>query len=404
MNAKLLELELYGYKSFPGRPEGAENETKPLGCRVTFAPDVTVLIGANGAGKSNLVSFFRMLGYLGSGAFQEYVETNDRATGILHFGPARTKRLEARLLFGQDGHTDEYTLPLSFAEPDSLVVLSESIEWQAPGKHKPFHKKYPVGGRESYLPQAAQGNDAAARVAKVVLGFLRGCKSFQFHDTSPTAALRLSSYLEDCRYLRNNAGNLAAYLYFLKTKQSAYYTRIVNTVRLVCPQLADFDLEPSRLNDRQILLNWRDKAQPEYLFGPHQLSDGTLRFIALATLFLQPQESLPPVIVVDEPELGLHPNAIGILAGLAQSAGVHSQVILATQSPALVSHFELSKIRPIEYRRGASRILQLVPEEYNQWLDDFSTGELFEKNVLGGGPTHGEISGKKAIEGGPIHG
>jgi predicted ATPase len=388
MGAKLQGLTLYGYKSFPGIPEGAGTDARPPGCRVAFAPDVTVLIGANGAGKSNLVSFFKMLGYLGSNALQEYVETHGRARGLLHFGPAVTRKVEARLQFEDLGHTDWYTLPLGFGEPDNLVVLNEVIEWQAQGRTRPFHHSYPLGGRESYLPQAAQGADNAAKPAQVVLDLLRGCKAFQFHDTSPTATLRLSSYVQDCKYLKHNAGNLAAYLYFLKTQYEAYFTRIINTVRLVCPQLHDLEPEPSPFNLAEVTLNWRDKSQPDCLLGPHQLSDGTLRFIALATLFLQPKEKLPPVVVVDEPELGLHPNAIGILSGLAQSAGVHSQVILATQSPTLVSHFELRQIRPVEYHGGASRVLDLAPEEYEHWLEDFTTGELMEKNVLGGGPSH----------------
>lgn len=218
---------------------------------------------------------------------------------------------------------------------------------------------------------------------------LWGCRVYQFHDTSDKSKIRKSGYIEDAGYLRHDAGNLAAYLYSLRQSQPSYYERIVQTIRQACPQFQDFDLAPSTRNEQYILLNWRETHRPDYLMGPHQLSDGTLRFMALATLLLQPPERLPSVIVLDEPELGQHPSAIAVLADLVRGVTDRSQVILATQSPTLVNHFTLDQIRPLEFRDGRSFFLGLEPKDYQSWLEDYTTGELWQKDVFGGGPRHG---------------
>ncbi len=159
----------------------------------------------------------------------------------------------------------------------------------------------------------------------------------------------------------------------------------------MCPQFGEFVLKPQDgdpFNIRNVLLNWKERNRPDYLFGPHQLSDGTLRFIALTTLFLQPPEMLPSVIVVDEPELGLHPYAITALAGMAKAASQNCQVVLATQSTRLVDEFDLEDIRVIDYDRekNCSRCSQPDPVKLKEWIDEYSTSELWEKNVIGGKP------------------
>jgi predicted ATPase len=242
-----------------------------------------------------------------------------------------------------------------------------------------------TGHKESWLDTAAQAGD---KTAEVVRNLLRRCNTFQFHDTSESSKIRAAGYVEDAKYLRADAGNLAAYLHSMRKTQQPYYDRIVQTIRQVCPQFKDFVLEPSELNDKYILLNWMEKHQSGYLMGPHQLSDGTLRFMALATLFLQHPDRLPRVIVIDEPELGLHPQAIAVLAGLIKSVSQNAQVIVATQSVRFVDYFELSDIRPIEHRGGVSQVLDLRADEFSEWLEDYSTGELWEKNVFGGGPRY----------------
>lgn len=384
---QLKSLYLSGFKSFASGPpiRKADGTLDYAGRKVEFG-HVTVLLGANGAGKSNLVSYFKMMGYLATGALQQYIGEAGTAESLLHYGSGITPRLDAELIFEGDDARDVYTISLAGAQPDTLIFTGEAVTWFRTGEVEPYKRSLGAGHRESLLDQAIREGHEPCRFMQRLL---RGCRVYQFHDTSDEAKIRKSGYIEDAAYLRSNAGNLAAYLYALQQTQAAYYDRIVRTIRQVCPQFGDFVLAPSARNEKYILLTWREAHGPDYLMGPHQLSDGTLRFVALATLLQQPPERLPAVIVLDEPELGLHPSAIAVLADLVRGVASRSQVILATQSPTLVNHFPLNEIRPIEFRGGRSVFLELKADEYQSWLEDYTTGELWQKDVFGGGPRHG---------------
>lgn len=212
-----------------------------------------------------------------------------------------------------------------------------------------------------------------------------GIRIFHVHDTSETARPRLTGYIEDNNGLQHDAGNLAAVLYLLQQRYSSSLRRITAAAQIAIPGFDQFVLEPQRLAPDKILLNWKQQGS-DYLFGPHQLSDGSLRFIALATLLNQPREMLPPVIVIDEPELGLHPASLGLLGGLLRSVSHSSQVIAATQSVALLDEFEVAEVVVAEKRDGASEFQRLDPQALNEWLERYSLSQLREKNVIGGGP------------------
>lgn len=215
---------------------------------------------------------------------------------------------------------------------------------------------------------------------------MRSWKIYHFHDTSNSAKVKRTVNLNDNRRLREDASNLAAYLYFLKEKEPAYYRNIVDTVRMVAPFFDDFDLRPNSLNPDKIKLEWRERGSDAY-FDANSLSDGTLRFISLVTLLLQPPGRLPSTILLDEPELGLHPYAITILANLLRSAAEHTQVIVATQSVTLVNQFEPDDIIVVDRVKDQSVFVHLGAAEIDSWLDDYGLGDLWEKNVFGGRPT-----------------
>lgn len=220
---------------------------------------------------------------------------------------------------------------------------------------------------------------------------LSSCQVFQFSDTSSESHIRNNVYIGNDKSLYSDGGNLAAYLYTLKNSNNykKYYERIVKRIRLVIPQFSDFSLEPSTISDRKnILLDWKEKNHQEYVFGPHQLSDGSLRFMALTTLLLQPPEKLPKIIIIDEPELGLHPTALSVLAGMIRTASQHSQVLIATQSTRLVDEFNCEDIIVAEWdtKENSSKFKRLDKEQLGEWLENYSLSELWEKNVLGGQP------------------
>jgi predicted ATPase len=198
--------------------------------------------------------------------------------------------------------------------------------------------------------------------------------------------MRQTAKLDDNAYLRPDGANLAAFLYLLKEKHSSEYDLIRATVQLVAPFFDDFLLRPDPLNEETIRLAWKHKSSDQY-FNASALSDGSLRFILLAALFLQPQKYLPSIVLVDEPELGLHPYAIGLLASLVRQVSARAQVIVSTQSPLLLDYFEPEEVLVAQRDGGGTILTRLESAPLKDWLSDYSLGQLWEKNEIGGRPT-----------------
>lgn len=382
--ATLRKIELRGFRSI----KSLDLELRPL----------NVLIGPNGAGKSNFVAFFTMLAEMMAGRLQQYIATTGRAQSLLHYGPKVTPRLEANLEFEAGDTNYVYLFELQSAVGDSLVVSREgtgrltglSFRVEAiPLGYTPPSTPVSVGRQESSLAElmrrVEQQPAPSYEIQHELRQLLTGCRAYHFHDTSATARARQFGYLHDNRQLHPDAGNLAAMLYRYRQTNAVAYRRIVAAVQKLMPEFHDFDLEPSRLNQAEINLNWRKRGH-DYLFGPHQLSDGSLRAMALCTLFLQPADELPGLLVLDEPELGLHPFALELVAGLIRAASQHAQVVVATQSPTFLNFFDPSEIVVVDARDGASSFRRLDPDALKEWLEDYTVGELWQRNVIGGGP------------------
>lgn len=345
---------------------------------------VNVLIGPNGAGKSNFVSFFQLLNYAMTESMQAYISTRGFANSFLHLGSKVTSQIGGELEFATEKGTNRYSFMLVPAAGDILIFSKESIFFQAEGYPHAITNTLDPGGKESALPKATgqQLAENEKRTAKAILNQLSRKRVYQFHDTSLESRLRKATHLSDNRYLRSDGGNLSAILFRLQQERPDFYRRIILQLRRMIPGFRDFMLNP---DGDHILLRWRGH-DPEYIFGPHQLSDGSLRFMALATLFLQPPEDLPDMIIVDEPELGLHPEAEALLAGLVRSASSQCQVLLSTQSASFVDNFEPEDVIVCEMEGAASKFHRLTHAELATWLEDYTLGEAWRKNLLGGQP------------------
>jgi predicted ATPase len=340
---------------------------------------INILIGANGSGKSNLISFFRLSHAIGEGRLQNFVATAGGAETLLYYGSKESPQIWAFIEFEGKTGPGLYFILLAATANDLLVLSMEDVECRVT-KHSDatrIHLGY--GHKESRLV------DADNQYVEI-LGLLTAPQVFHFHDTSDAAPIRKHGYVDDNRVLRNDGGNLAAFLYSLSKRQPPYYRRIRDTIRQITPYFDDFALEPTRENENAIRLNWKDRDS-NYLFGPHQLSDGTLRAMALLTLLLQPESELPSLIVLDEPEIGLHPYAMEIISSLIQSASVHATMLVATQSVALVNHFEPEHIIVATREDAQSKFNRLDRKELEAWLEDYSVGDLWQKNLIGGTPS-----------------
>jgi predicted ATPase len=272
---------------------------------------------------------------------------------------------------------------LVFASGDTLIYAEEIFRFSRSGGGFPTPapwKELGAGHRESQLI----GNvNSEEKTAKTVLGLLRKIIIYQFHNTSATARMRGKWDLEDNRWLKEDGANLAPFLLRLKKNESKYYQRIMETIRLILPFFADFELE---LENGSLLLSWRERNS-DRVFNASQAADGMLRIIALITLLLQPERDLPGVLILDEPELGLHPYAINIIGGLIRAAATKTQVIVATQSMPLMDCFEPKDIVVVERQGRESKFQRLDDKALEGWLKSYSLSELWEKNVIGGRPS-----------------
>lgn len=367
-NIKLNEVVVGGYKSIAAE----QPVTLSLG-------DVNILLGANGAGKSNIISFFRMLSYMMSKSFSRYVEMSGTASCLLHYGMKHTPRMYGKLTFSDQKSTDTYEFSLSHAAPDRLIVTEESVCWQKAGEKKPYKVLLDQNFKESALV------DSQDPVARSIYRMLSYCKVYQFHDSSAEGPLRQACPVETANYLQSQGNNLPSFLMYLRDHYRESYKRIVNYVRDVVPQFRDFYLEPV---GNVVSLRWMDNSATDYTFNAHQFSDGSIRFIALATLLLQPQQTMPNVIVLDEPELGLHPYAVTQLAEMIKDASLHVQVIVASQSKDLVDHFDMDcvSIVEIDEDRQCTTVRKLSEKDFALWLEQYSISELWDKNLIGGRP------------------
>lgn len=342
---------------------------------------INVVIGPNGSGKSNFIGVFSFLHAIREGHLQDYVIKAGGAEKVLHFGSKVTKSMNLHIAFKEG--VNQYEVELMPTQADELVPMAEWVYFW----NKAQYPDGPTGqgvsriGKEAGI-SAPKGQPIAAYVRK----HLDTWRLYHVHDTSSSSPMKKTADVNDNRYLRPDGSNLAAFLYYLKEKHETAYSLIRRTVKRVAPFFDDFQLEPQKLNPDKILLGWKHIGSDAY-FDASSLSDGTLRFIVLATLFLQPETYRPSVILVDEPELGLHPYAITMLASLVKQASTKTQVIISTQSPLLLDHFQPEDVLVADRVNGGTQFTRLDSAKLSGWLEDYSLGQLWEKNEFGGRPT-----------------
>lgn len=346
--------------------------------------DLNVLLGANGAGKSSFVSYFQMLGAMMDGQLQAWTTKQGSADRVLSFGVKETSEISSFIRFGRNG----YRFRLQPTNEEAFVFAQENLYFNGPYYGESW---IPLGDGylEAKLSQAdaRRGLEAGYRrdAADFCFDSISNWKVYHFHDTSDTALVKRSTSVDNGEELASDASNLAAFLYRLQQEEEGVYENICRTIKLAIPYFDDFSLRPrvGPSDDETVRLNWR-QAGSKYNFSPSQLSDGSIRFICLVTALLQP--SPPSTIIIDEPELGLHPYAITLLGSLLKSAASRMQVIVSTQSVALVNEFAPQDLVIVEREDGDTVFKRLDEAALESWLEDYSLGELWAKNVLGGRP------------------
>lgn len=347
-------IEIKGYKSI-------QNQRIDL-------KDINILIGANGSGKSNFISFFEFLNRLYNQNLQEYISLKGGENRILFEGKEATDEIYFKVEF--DNSKNGYSATIK-AGDESLIFTDERL----------------ISEQDHGVDISNYGTEARLKVtdnyrAKYVIKYLNGFRKYHFHDTGTKSPFTQMSHIEnDIYYLYEKGENIAAFLYNIKKENPKVYNRIVATIQSVAPYFSDFFFQPNK--EKYIRLQWKDKFS-NVIYGVNDLSDGTIRFIALTALFMQPE--LPDTIIIDEPELGLHPAAISKLAGLIKSTSSKKcQVILATQSTDLISHFIPEDILTVDQVNGESIFKRLDSDSLAVWLDDYTVDDLWKRNIIPSG-------------------
>lgn len=358
----ISRIEIVGYKSI----RSLAIDLKPI----------NILLGGNGVGKSNFISLFSLIRNIYNQNFQNYIQKKGGPDSLLHFGRKYTSEIILKVFFvSPTGHNNLFEVVLEIGQEKLFIKSVETA-------YKPISKWHYALFEENVL----ESEFALMRQSQAyyVNNRLKEFDVYHFHDTSDTSPIKAVSDLHDNARLKRDGSNLAAFLYYLKEKEPKHFKRIELTVKSIAPFFDHFVLEPNRLNEQKIQLEWREKGFPETYFNAYHLSDGTLRFICLATLLMQPNP--PATIIIDEPELGLHPVAINKLAALVRKASEKTQVILSTQSINLIDNFEPEDIIVTDRKENGSVFERLNSEELKGWLEDYTLGDLWGQNKLGAQP------------------
>ena len=360
------KLQIIGYKSI----KDITIELKPI----------NILIGSNGVGKSNFISFFKLLHNIYEQRLQNY-SMQQGADNLLYFGRKQTDSIFGKLFFRESPDSPDsnsYYFKVIPTENNSLFIEIEGSGYRASWDNNTNKYFYNSDMKESHVKDSSSYRDRYLRF------YFQSFKIYHFHDTSSTAPLRTSCPIDDNVALKENGSNLPAFLYYLQEIHPNSFKRIEKTIKSIAPFFDRFELKPDRLSPDRIKLEWIEVNQPDSYFNATHFSDGTIRFIALATLLMQP--NLPKTILIDEPELGLHPVAIKKLAGIIRKASAKTQVIISTQSVTLVDNFNPEDIVTVDREQNQSVFSRLEESNLTNWLEDYSLGDLWNKNVIKGQP------------------
>lgn len=365
--SKLSKLTIKGYKSIQSL------ENFELG-------NLNILLGANGAGKSNFISVFKLLANVYVQNLQLYIQENGGVDTFLHYGRKKTKKISMAFYFADNG----YEFSLIPTKDNRLIFENEVLCFTGSWMYPSGVIARPSSTIINSAHSEATLKDSSHKYVKYIKPAIESWRVYHFHDTSDTALVKQIQPANDNLRLKTDAANLAAFLMRLKQKFPKNYEQIVNTIQLVAPFFADF---VHRDDEESVQLEWLEAGNLDTLFKAHVLSDGTLRFICLATLLLQPFQLMNDTILIDEPELGLHPYALSVLADLIKRAAEEKQLIISTQSVELINYFSANDIIVADRVNDVSTFKRLDEEHLKDWLEDYTLGDLWKQNIIGGRPS-----------------
>ena len=342
--------------------------------------NLNVLIGSNGVGKSNFISFFELVNALLNQRLGIHILERGGIERFLFQGLKHSDHIGSLIDFN---NKNAFFFKLKPAISNKAFIETSGDYFNGNGdESKDYQNQWHRTVWDNAVEESGILNSPKWR-AEYLRNFLRSFTVYHFHDTSVTSSMRRECMIGDNEFFRHDASNLAAFLYRLQQNEPQCFKLIEGVIRSIAPYFNHFKLRENPNNKGMISLEWEEKNSDAYL-DANSFSDGTLRFIALTTLLMQP--NLPDTIIIDEPELGLHPSAINKFAALVHRAAQSKQVILATQSVNLVNCFEPEDIIVVDRKDNQTVFNRCSKDALEAWLEDYNIGDIWEKNIIGGQP------------------
>jgi predicted ATPase len=367
--------------------------------------DLTVVIGPNGAGKTSLLEVFQLLergcqqelgSFLASQGGVQAVLSHPRIAGR---PPCLQIGVELDVQSDQSDAPMDYRFELA-GQQVGYMINSERLEWQFdPQAKKPFqyidaHRDRLYYADPTKAVKMAQPDWdynrlelALAQVPKMyrepetLRSMFASTRHYSFLDVSPRAVVRSSQSLTPDTRPGPNGENLYSALYNMRASHRDIYERIG---ALLEQGFADFKrLEFPVVGAGQVTLAWYERGSREPLY-PNQLSEGTLRFLWLITILLATPE--PALLLLDEPEVSMHPELLKLLAALLQDASVRSQIVVATHSPDLIRWLQPEEVLIADKEDGVTRFTWADELDLDEWLEEYTLRDLWLMGNLGGRP------------------
>lgn len=353
--------------------------------------DLNVIIGANGAGKSSFISIFQMLENMSRRNFQNFCIDSGDANSLFFFEGAKSQPIKLGFDFKNGKIKTCYNLEIILSPKETALISQEYMEYDGDIiSDNEGTEDNPATGYRTESQLYRWGSDKKRyKLHYPVCETINSWRTYHFHDTSIASFLRKSSQFGTDKNLLQTGENLAPYIFYLRERHPDIYTYLVSAIRCIAPFFLDFVFpytwEQARENNQKISLAWKQTCS-ERLMQPWQFSDGTLRFIALVVALIQPDP--PAIILVDEPEIGLHPAAISFISGLLHDASTRTQVIVTTQSPLMLENMDPHNIIVMTSQNNKSSCEKLDAKSLKTWLEDYTLCDLWMKGLLATGPTH----------------
>jgi predicted ATPase len=394
----ITSLTIKGYRSL-------KDVTIPLG-------PLNVMIGPNGGGKTNIMDVLALLQEAATGSLSDAIDRRGPIRSLLFAGGAKsievaveislppgfrralrsgaqkTLRYAVTLAPAGGGYyvksermwSDDVRKALGFPVFAGRGVLARATQTAA----KTFLAEHQMTPAELAL---SRPDSVLSPVARLRLTFLkkvlgRAVCVYGLPDTRTDAPMRQPQVARMESVLKRDSSNLPAVLQLISQsdRYEHMYEDIESELRAGFPQEFRGLKFPSSGGDGRIAMRWREKAFPDRSFDAYEISDGTINFVRLATLLAG--STTPQVVCIDEPEVGLHPRLIRLVAEMLQANAGPRQFIVATHSPALVDKLNPEEVLVVEKTEGATQVRRLDPDDLKHWLDKFSLGELWQTGQL----------------------